>query len=757
MTTPWLKKIGMNHIFAPGRLSASHTGAILIAFVVTGLYGGLLYRDAQSVHLQVTMKSSVNSAAVLYYDTGNGLSEHEKATNAVAGDHRYHLYTFPLPRHRITHLRFDPLATSGEVAVKAVSVMNGLNQTVLTIGLQQLKPVHQIKAHGTHGGILTILTDDRASDPQIDILLNAPLDPESLGEFPYALFVGRLLLLFLAISLCLMVAAALLKKLGIRIGFLDHPYRAAADLVRGKCLFLFAVLVMVLFRGWFAWTYPLETCSDSSNYYELFRSGQSILVHATGYPYLMHFLSPLLPSKRDLLLLQHALDFGVQLLIMIVLRRRFGDVAAITAGLFYGLDPGIINWASRARPEWLQGAFLALAFVTAMEAFLLKKAFVKGALYLLSAWAFTWTVLVKFLTVVLLPVYLLLFALEGKQWRARWFCFPAMGMLFFLQVGIFVYWYHYPSTGTTALTHDKAWIFSDKISYFLPSDQPYWNSGPWSRRYALLISDMPMSGFDVDIFKLYRRVDAVPEDIRAPYQKRYRELLSRSDAELIEAIKGRTHLKDLRNNYLVSGYLLGLPATDTLLTMMLLEAIASYPKQYLLNVFDGIGKSLILTASYYAPILKNPQSDHPFQLDDRQIRFVSPGGYAYYSLPDPMRCLYDEPVFLVSGLIFFSRWLDYFHMPTLAKWILLFMGLLCTVLHYRTGLMKQPEMLYMTMGMLVLLSFILLANMIFQFRGKELQASQHLLCALMGVSFASMTSYARLKWRNRPSQVSGGG
>ena len=143
--------------------------------------------------------------------------------------------------------------------------------------------------------------------------------------------------------------------------------------------------------------------------------GMSTLAHATGYPYLMHFFSAFLPTKTDLLIFQHVIDFGTQLVLMILLKKRFGLIAAITAGVFYGLELRTINWVSRSTPEWLQGVFFALAFVGAMEAYFAERPVKKISLYLLSAWLFTWSVLVKFLTVVMLPVYLILFILERRK------------------------------------------------------------------------------------------------------------------------------------------------------------------------------------------------------------------------------------------------------------------------------------------------------------------------------------------------------
>ena len=211
-----------------------------------------------------------------------------------------------------------------------------------------------------------------------------------------------------------------------------------------------------------------------------------------GYPYFMQFFSAFLPTKTDVLVFQHFIDFGTQLVLMLLLKKRFGLVAAITAGLFYGLELRTINWVSCSRPEWLQGVFFALAFVGAMEAYLTEKSAKKFAMYLFSAWAFAMTVLVKFLTVVMLPVYLILFILERRQWKGKWVCFAAMGIIFFAQLNIFIYFYHYPSTGTIALTHDVAWILTVNFIFFSRRVHHLSESGPWSKRYCILISEMPL-------------------------------------------------------------------------------------------------------------------------------------------------------------------------------------------------------------------------------------------------------------------------
>jgi hypothetical protein len=325
--------------------------------------------------------------------------------------------------------------------------------------------------------------------------------------------------------------------------FFDYPVRTTCGWIKENKIFFSVILSILIFRVFFILTYPLNTCSDWGTYYRLMRNGTSTLVHATGYPFLMHFLSACLPTKTDFLIFQHLVDFGVQVVLMILLKKRFGLIAAVTAGLLYGLELRTINWVSLSGPEWLQGVFLALAFVGAMEAYLAERPVYKVSLYLFSAWAFTWTVLVKFLTVVMLPVYLILFILEKKKWKGRWLCFAIMGIIFFAQTAVFIYSYHLPSTGTTAFTHDKSFILHGKISLFVPKKHHLSESGPWGKRYGILVSEMPGSGWDVDIHTVFRHIDAVPQTIRRPYQERYQELSAKNVAELETIISTKKSLR----------------------------------------------------------------------------------------------------------------------------------------------------------------------------------------------------------------------
>jgi len=734
----------MTRFFLNRKIPGSIICALVIAALFSAMHARLLYRGARSFSLQISMRSSVSDKAVLYLDTGEGFSERETAISGVEGDNQFHIYDFPLPFKTINNFRFDPLTVSGIVSINNIAVVNGFGKSLFSIDLHALHPANQIKTFVLKNNTLDITIEDLANDPGILILLRSPLNFDTFHYFPALQFIGRLSVGFLMFFLSVRLLIWILRIRGVMISFFNYPVRTSCGWIKENKIFFSVILSILIFRVFFVLTYPLNTCSDWGTYYRLMRNGTSTLVHATGYPFLMHFLSAYLPTKTDFLIFQHLIDFGVQLVLMILLKKRFGLVAAIIAGLFYGLELRAINWVSLSGPEWLQGVFLALAFVGAMEAYLADRPAYKVSLYLFSAWAFTWTVLVKFLTVVMLPVYLILFILERKEWKGRWLCFAVMGIIFFAQTAVFIYSYHLPSTGTTALTHDKSFILHDKISRFLPERHHLSESGPWGKRYCILVSEMPGSGRDVDIHAVFRHIGAVPQTIRKPYQERYQELLEKNNAELQTIINTKNNLRGHGVDLLLAQCYLGLAETDSLMIKIFIESVASYPKDYFLHVIKGIKNSFFIETSYYIAIIFNPSSDHPFQINKNDIIQNLPWGYALYNVSPLIRCMYDEPIILKSGLQFFSSWGEFVNIPTIIKWFSIILATVIVFVAYRRDQRFNPAILYLSMGIMVLFLFIVLCNLIYIFRDKEFQACQHLLCILMGISVSSIISIGKM-------------
>ena len=756
-----LKNLNQAKLPCGERLRGDLFFALLLALLFSFMLSRALYHDATSFSLQVTMSASVHGQTALYVDTGAGFTPLEVATSPVWGNGQFWVHAFPLPVKRIYNFRLDPLETAGEVAIKDIRVVDGSGKLIFPVNLGVLKPAHQIQSFDLQDHILNVVIEECANDPQIAIPLEPSLIMSSYFKSGKQRFIWRLLSRFFLVFCLSSLLIWMFRKRDLLTGFLDHPLETVCRWITANKLFFCAILCLLAYRTFFVLTYPLNTCSDQGFYYQMMRNGASSLLHASGYPFFMRIFSPFpmmqpffswLPEKTNVLIFQHLIDFGAQLLIMILLKRRFGTVAAIVAGLLYGLDLRAINWVSRSTPEWLHGVFFALAFVGAMEAYFARSPRNKIFLYLLSAWAFSWTILMKFLTVVLLPIYPILFLLEArKAWKGKWLCLLAMGGVFFAQIGGFLYFYHYPATGTTALTSITGWTLDRKISSFLPSGRHLSESGSWSKRYCVLVSEMPYSlpaGVPaVGVHGLFSHVNEIPSWVRKPYQDRYRELSVKSESELESILLEKQEVRGL-DSYMLSYHFLGLQETDRLMEKVFAESVARYPKAYLREVMKGIKRAFLIhtgrhyTENYYIAILSNPGSKHPFQLDGDNIADDLCWGYARYNVSPSIACMYDDPVFLKSGLTFFTWWgKRLYDIPVIIKWVIVFAGVIMACIGYRSKRVGQAHILYLSLGIMVLLLFIIEANMIFEFRDKEFMACQHLFNVLVGISVSAMISF----------------
>ena len=214
-------------------------------------------------------------------------------------------------------------------------------------------------------------------------------------------------------------------------------------------------------------------------------------------------------------------------------------------------------------------------------------------------------------------------------------------------------------------------------------------------------------------------------------------------------IQTKQNVKGIGQGFWLAYYYLGLSETNSLLTKVFLESVIRYPKEYFLNVVEGIKESFFIQTSYYIAIISNPFSsypDHPFQLNKDDIIRELGWGYALYDVPPGyIRCMYDEPIFLKSGLHFFSSWGERVNIPVIIKWLFIFLGTVLAYMGYRKDKRFKPYLLYLSLGVMVLFLFIVESNLIWELRDKEFQACQHLLCLLLGISVSSIISFGKLK------------
>lgn len=133
------------------------------------------YRQAVNGSIEISMKTGTADTAQLFYDIGKGFSETDSSRVNIATTSTFHDYRFPIPNKPIRKMRFDPLSSAGTVTIRHMISKNGFGQTVRTIDLRSLQPLHEIRSLTDHDGKRTITTVPGAQDPQLEITLEQPL------------------------------------------------------------------------------------------------------------------------------------------------------------------------------------------------------------------------------------------------------------------------------------------------------------------------------------------------------------------------------------------------------------------------------------------------------------------------------------------------------------------------------------------------------------------------------------------------------
>ena len=178
-------------------------GLILIAVIV--VFGArvwsLYYEKGRATFLQVTLRSSVDGTAVVYYDLGDGLSEKDSVKEPIEKSEAFRQYRFRLPDVKFHYLRFDPLYSGGHVEIQGVLVVNGLGDVREEIAFSRIKPIHQIAKFTQTDHFISIDMDERADDPQLMINFPRPVQFKGFTTAFYRLIITDFLVITLAVIL----------------------------------------------------------------------------------------------------------------------------------------------------------------------------------------------------------------------------------------------------------------------------------------------------------------------------------------------------------------------------------------------------------------------------------------------------------------------------------------------------------------------------------------------------------------------------
>ena len=152
--------------------------SVLIAFIIALVFvivDAFQEWKVPQLYLRVSMKSSVDSIAQVFYDIGNGLNEKDSINCSVNKNRGFQVLRFPLPRKPIKYIRFDPLIVEGNFSLREIQLVDELDRLIQTIDLEAVKPLHQISSIGIENDLLVATTTSKANDPMLCLDLAYPL------------------------------------------------------------------------------------------------------------------------------------------------------------------------------------------------------------------------------------------------------------------------------------------------------------------------------------------------------------------------------------------------------------------------------------------------------------------------------------------------------------------------------------------------------------------------------------------------------
>lgn len=165
------------NFFSDKKIKRLLWAALLFAIMMSGWRALTLYSRNLSVFVRVSMKSADIGSAVLYYDVGRQFNNKDVSSSPVYGDGKFHDVRLKLPFNKtFYHLRFDPPSTSKvEIVVNKVDIVDSYGRILYDFDLSRLEPANQIKKFDFINDNIHFSTDEKANDPQINIVVDRPI------------------------------------------------------------------------------------------------------------------------------------------------------------------------------------------------------------------------------------------------------------------------------------------------------------------------------------------------------------------------------------------------------------------------------------------------------------------------------------------------------------------------------------------------------------------------------------------------------
>jgi dolichol-phosphate mannosyltransferase len=491
----------------------------------------------------------------------------------------------------------------------------------------------------------------------------------------------------------------------------------------------------------FVKTYPLNDLGgDTPGYVYMMMQRRSSLCAAPGYPFLAGLplsigsVSQLAfrhghAFRSTLLFMQHAFDVLCLAVLMGVLARVYNRRTAVIAVAIAGLSLQGMGVTSSAYPEWLQGDLLILAISFALLAWRSAVFARKAFWYSMAFGAFTWAYLVKFNAALVLPVLLLVMALEKIPWKARARLLAIAAAFAFFNYAVFLGLYHRPKTGTTALSYDHSWVLMARLSEVYDGRLPH-PQGIATKRWLALSAVLPPN-YEYASIGPFENVNAVPAEVRRPYRAVADRILNADHKTLDEIL--RTHPLPAKFTLNMSSipisWFVGLKESDELGVQVFFESVRHSPRAFAASTVRGAAMALRESTAY--PIFPTKANVALFNESvipegGRRLRLVQ-----QVSQAAPYR--YTDSVIWAPGFAFFSAWEQ---IPRLHRmWVaLVAIGFLAALIAGSFGGWSDRVVIPL-MGTLFLAAFVVFSAAVLEFRWKEMRFALPVVAIVLGIAF----------------------
>jgi hypothetical protein len=643
--------------------------------------------------------------------------------------------------YSIRYLRIDPLRNIGTITIKKIEITQpGFIPIVFKKkeDFKKIVPVQQI-------GELSILPEGlKITSAGSDPILQIRLEP----HFRASLMIKY----FLAIIFSALIVTAIIYLIYWFAKFI----LSSIGKDRQKKLFAISFSIVLLIRLIFIVTFPLNIAGDGKTYFNMISGWYSHLALAGGYPFFFGILKSFFDTltiietksiayKYFLLVLQHMTDLGVLMLMYLLLEKIFSASVACTSVLCYSINPFIIGHISTTRPEWFQSNLLLLSMLIAYLGYSTHNSKKKQVYYVGASLIFTLGFFVKFNLLPLASFFLVFAFLDKVLIREKLKILAIIMLCCSIFYGTYTVLYHKPSTGTSALTHDKSWILMRKTHAFSSNPNLNIENGINTKRFKLLTWFLWSYGKNRSFHPnhLYRHIDAVPQDIRKPFQERYGYLLSAKEDKLNQLIEENPTVKHFLGDQLLISYNIGLKESDRLGTRVFFETVRSEPAGYLKNVWQGFYKSFLIKKKNNFPLNENLGWNHlsrPKAFDpDKHLKKRMGFGFSLIRVRHDRSIGYEwwpgeSPILWIPGINLFSILCHIFHFWIPVAWIAcLAIVPACLIDRIKRGIWVKQNFIPIILAALIVF-FMFWSNMVYRFRApKEFILITPYLCIFSGL------------------------